>query len=337
MRKAVRQRFPYTDALWLRPKTEADWLAERQNDVTATDAAALFGVSPYCTPFELYHRKAGNLTVEFETTERMRWGQRLQDAIARGICEDRGWKIINAEPYLYVRSARFVGMGASPDYIVFDPDRGPGMLEIKNVDKFVGLDDWSEVDEAPVHIEFQIQHQLECSELPWGAIGGLIGGNEARVIVRERDTEVGIELGQRVTDLWRRVRDKDAPAPDYLKDYDSVRRLYKHADVGSVLSLDLAEPDDAQVKRLLELCAAEREAALRGKLAKEDRERAQAEVLTIIQDHETVTGLPGFKVRAATQHREERTQTVKAFSFRDLRITAEKPPKPKADKKAAQV
>lgn len=328
MRKSVRQRFPYTDALWLRPKTEADWHAERKNDVTATDAAALFGVSPYCTPFELYHRKAGTLTVEVETTERMRWGQRLQDAIARGICEDKGWRIINAEPYLYARSPRFIGMGASPDYIVLDPERGPGTLEIKNVDKFVALDDWSDANEAPVHIEFQLQHQLEATALPWGAIGGLIGGNEARVIIRERDEEVGIEIGQRITDLWRRVRDQDPPPPNYLADFDAIRTIYKHAEVGAVLDLTTT-PEPALLDRLLGLCAAERDAALRMKAAKEDRERAQAEVLDIIRDHETVTGVPGFKIRAATQYREERTQTVKAYSFRDLRITAEKPKAPK--------
>lgn len=330
MAKTVRQRFPYTDSHWSRPKTETEWHAERKGDVTATDSAALFGVSPYATMFELFHTKAGTLKVEFEETDRMRWGKRLQNAIAVGICEDNGWRIVSDHPYLYVRSARFVGMGASPDFVVHCPKRGVGLLEIKNVDRFIAKDQWSD-DEAPVHIEFQLQHQLECAALPWGCIGGLIGGNEAMTVIRDRDLDVGTEIGNRVTDLWRRVRDNDPPTPNYLADFDTIKRLYKHADVGK--ALDLTDPlkDEASrlaiADRLGKLCAAERDAALRGKFADEDRKRAQAEILTIIDDAESVLGVPGFNIRAATQHREARTQEVRATSFRDLRISVPKPPK----------
>ncbi len=350
MQRVGRQRFPYTtEALWTRPETEADWHALRQTDVTATDSAALFGVSPYSTPFELFHRKAGSLKVEIEETERLLWGKRLQSAIALGICEDNGWRIVGDHPFLYARSGRFVGMGASPDYIVFCPLKGVGLLEIKNVDSFIARNDWSD-EEAPVHIEFQLQHQLECTGLSWGAIGGLIGGNKARVIIRERDREVGTEIGNRVTDLWRRVRDKDPPAPNYLADYDAIRQLYKNADVGKVLDftgVPLAAESDAEpaevldergqvVTRLHTLCAAERDAKLRKDAAEEDGKRAKAEILTIIEDAEAVTGIPGFKIKATTQHREERTQVVKASSFRDLRISVERPPKSKASKGAAE-
>ena len=350
MQRVGRQRFPYTaEALWTRPETEADWHALRKTDVTATDSAALFGVSPYCTPFELFHRKAGSLTIEVEETERLLWGKRLQSAIALGICEDNGWRIVGDHPFLYARSGNFVGMGASPDYIVFCPTRGVGLLEIKNVDSFIGRNDWSE-DEAPVHIEFQLQHQLECTGLSWGAIGGLIGGNRVLVIVRDRDREVGNEIGNRVMDLWRRVRDKDPPAPNYLADFEAIKRLYRNADVGKVLDftgvpivdamdtepIELLDERGQVVQRLTTLCAAERDAAKRGKEAKEDRQRAQAEILTIIEDAESVVGIPGFKVKASTQHREERTQVVAASSFRDLRISVVKPPKQKAGKSGAE-
>lgn len=220
-----RQRFPFSNALWFRPKTESDWLRLRETDVTATDSAALFGVSPYATPYELFHVKAGNLKVDFKENTRMLWGKRLQRAIADGICADYGWKILSAHPFLYVKSPHYVGMGASPDYIIHCPARGVGLLEIKNVDKWVGKEEWAD-EESPVHIEFQIQHQLECSGLSWGAIGGLIGGNETKVFIRERDREVGREIGNRVTDLWRRVRDNDPPGADYLKDAAANSRAF---------------------------------------------------------------------------------------------------------------
>ena len=351
MSKLVRRRFPYTtNAEWFRPNIEADWLALRATDVTATDAAALFGVSPYATPFELFHRKAGSLEVTFEESERMRWGKRLQTAIAEGICADNGWTIINRDEYLYVRSKSYVGMGASPDFIVYDEKLGVGTLEIKNVDKFVAFDSWSD-DEAPPHIEFQLQHQLECAQLPWGAIGGLVGGNESRVHIRERDPEVGAEIGNRVTDLWRRVRDNDPPHPDYLKDANALSRIYLNASVGSVL--DMKDVPEDVAERVLKLASIQTLAAKSEKLADEDVKNKKnilqdvilelhaevalaseasrsagnqkissvAEMREIIKDNELILNVPGFKIKASTTHVDASTVERKAYSFRTVRIT----------------
>ena len=63
--------------------TEAAWLKARQQDVTSTESAALFGMSPYTTHFELWHRKHSNTAPEFKSNERMKWGNRLEAAIAR--------------------------------------------------------------------------------------------------------------------------------------------------------------------------------------------------------------------------------------------------------------
>ena len=71
------------------PDNEAQWLEWRKADLTSTEIAALFGASPYTTVYELYHRKAGALPAEaFEVNERMKWGNRLEAAIAAGIAED---------------------------------------------------------------------------------------------------------------------------------------------------------------------------------------------------------------------------------------------------------
>ena len=83
-------------------KSEAEWLAAREKDITSTEAAALFGAGAYVkTPYELYHLKAGTFPApEFEGNDRTRWGNRLEDAIARGIAEDLG---LIVEPFETVR------------------------------------------------------------------------------------------------------------------------------------------------------------------------------------------------------------------------------------------
>lgn len=322
----------HSDALWFRPRTEASWHKHREPDITATSAAALFGVSPYQTPFELYHQLAGNLQVVFEETERMRWGKRLQRVIADGICADNGWRIIDAHPFLYARSPVYAGMGASPDYIIVDeaaPERGPGLLEIKNVDKFVALDGWAE-EEAPVHIEFQLQHQLEATRLEWGVIGGLVGGNDPRTYRRDYDPEVGKEIGERVVAMHDRVKRADPPPADYLADYDTIRTLYRVAEVGKAINLDVTESEEAeaQAERIVALAAHKMAMDAAAKNAKEDAQRATAELIEALGDTESAFGR-GYKISASTTYREAVTIVQPATHYRNCRVSM---PKKKAKK-----
>lgn len=323
-------RHQYTEsAEWFWPRTEKAWHKLRKPDITATAAASLFGVSPYMTPFDMFHRMAGTVEVVFEENERMRWGKRLQNAIALGICEDYGWEIVDAHPFLYARSKRFPGLGASPDYVIRDPAKpelGLGGLEIKNVDLFVAKDDWTD-EEAPPHIEFQVQHQNAVCGFKWGVVGGLIGGNTPRVFIRERDDEVIAELVERAADMHRRVAENDPPSPDYLADYETIRTIYRHAT--PVKSFDLDNPtDELDAKKLAGLIEAKFKADEAAALADEDKKRRAAELLDYIKDTESVFG-GGWKVSASTTHRAESVVTFKATSFRNLRVSKPKPKKGK--------
>src|SRR3990172_11795006 len=115
----------------IKPKNEAEWLSLRMKDITSTEISALFGISPYSTEFELWHRKKNKLYVDFEETERMTWGLRLQNAIAKGIAEDQGWKVRRMNEYIRIPELR---IGASFDFSIEGKDIEPGILEIKNVD-----------------------------------------------------------------------------------------------------------------------------------------------------------------------------------------------------------
>lgn len=324
----MKGRHQYTrDAEWFWPRTEKAWHRLRRPDITATAAATLFGVSPYMTPFDMFHRMRGDIEVVIEENERMRWGKRLQNAIALGICEDYGWEIVDSHPFLYARSRVFPGLGASPDYVIRDPAKpelGLGGLEIKNVDLFVAKDDWTD-EEAPPHIEAQVQHQNAVCGFKWGVVGGLIGGNTPRVFIRERDEEFIAELASRAADMHRRVAENDPPDPDYLKDFDTIRTIYRHAT--PVKSYDLDNPtEELDPGTLTALIAAKWDADEAFNLAEEDKKRCSAALLDFIKDTETVFG-GGWKVAASTTHRAESVVTYPATSFRNLRIYKPKPKK----------
>ena len=57
------------------PASEEEWLKLRTLDVTSTESPALFGLSPYMTKFELWHRKKSGEVYTIKDNERMFWGR----------------------------------------------------------------------------------------------------------------------------------------------------------------------------------------------------------------------------------------------------------------------
>lgn len=211
------------------------WHSLRAQDLTSTDIAALFGMSPYATAIDVWHAKRDGIVETIEDNERMRWGRRLESVVAEGIAEDQGWWVRSFKEYGRLPEHR---LGASFDYRIRLGDpvsmcsrpfcldsmgktcRSPDMctperdsdvdaiLEIKTVDALAFRSGWTvEPDfiEAPAHIELQLQHQLLVSGLRVGYIGALVGGNTVRLIRREADEDVHAAILQRAAEFWQSV------------------------------------------------------------------------------------------------------------------------------------
>lgn len=213
----------------LSPESRDEWLKMRRLDITSTDCAAMFGLSPYKTPLQLWLKLHTDLDDSIEETERMRWGTRLESAIAHGIAEDRGWRIEKWNYYQRIVDHR---LGSSFDFMVMG-DR-PAILEIKNV----GLhqfSSWVETAsglEAPLHIEMQVQHQMLVAGVDLAYIGVLVGGNQVHVIEREADMEIQEQILAKAKEFWSMT---ERPPADYAKDAQAIIRLNQFAEPGTVL------------------------------------------------------------------------------------------------------
>lgn len=286
-------------------QTEAEWLTAREADVTSTEASALFGCSPYATAYELFHRKTGQLVMPFETNERMKWGNRLEAAIAYGIAEDLGLIVEPFKVYMRIADLR---MGSSFDFKIvgiaerFEGDEtyrdlfrehGPGILEVKNVDGLQFRRGWiaGEEMEAPPHIELQVQHQMEVADLPYAVFAPLVGGNTPQPFFRLRDIEVGALLQAKVAEFWLRCDTNNAPDPDYTQDGEVIAKLLDN-DNGQTV-------DMSDNNRLAELAAIYSQASADEKEAKARKDAAKAETLLIIGENAKVIGA-GFSISAAS-------------------------------------
>lgn len=209
---------------------ELQWLEERTKDVTSTEVSALFGLSPYMTDFELYHNKSSGQVVRIEENERMKWGKRFESAIALGVAQDEGWEVEKFDVYMRDTEKR---IGSSFDYKITSSGDGPGILEIKNVDGLQFKQKWTE-DEAPEHIELQIQHQMLVSGLKWTALVAMVNGNHPVVIYRDFDPQIGVAIMRRVAAFWEMVKTGVAPAADYSRDADVIARIHAQANPGEI-------------------------------------------------------------------------------------------------------
>jgi putative phage-type endonuclease len=294
----------------LKPQTEAEWLELRAGDVTSTESPALFGCSPYTTQFELVHRKRERQVVTLEPNERVRWGSRLQDAIAIGIAEDNGWEVRRMSEYMRIPDIR---MGSSFDFAVGEE----GLLEVKNVDALAFRDGWlveGDSVEAPPHIELQVQHQLAVSGRKWAAIGALVGGNRVVMIRREPDSSIVTSIRERVAKFWDDIAKGIEPSPNWTEDAGFIARLYSQAASGKVL--DVRSDSDiaflaAEYARLGE----------EEKTAKSQRDAVKAQLLMKIGDAEKAVG-DGFSISAGTVS--GGPVSFERASYRNFRVTWKK-------------
>jgi predicted phage-related endonuclease len=195
-------------------------------------------------------------------------------------------------------------IGSSFDYFFGDD----GILEIKNVDSYIFNQQWLE-GEAPLHIEFQVQHQLLVADRNRMIIGVLVGGNEIKTIERERDEQVIEAIKMKCAEFWART---SAPQPDFEKDAEFIKSLYKYADPNKIIkSNDRIEALALKYKQGGEI----------EKQGKALKDAAKAEILTIIRDAEKVKG-DNFSISAGLIGPSE--YVVKKDGYRNFKITWKK-------------
>lgn len=286
--------------------SEEAWLALRDKDLTSTEVSALFGCSPYATAYELYHRKTGQLVVDFELNDRIKWGNRLETAIALGIAEDHG---LIVEPFKVYARITDLRMGSSFDFKIVGlaegftgdetyrdlfRDNGPGIMEVKNVDGLQFKRAWiadGAIMEAPPHIELQVQHQQEVADMEWTLVAPLVGGNTPMPFVRMRDRQIGAAIREKCEWFWSLVDAGKAPEPDYTVDGKTIAAL---------LANDNGETVDMKDNnRLAEVVAAHAEASKEADAADSRKEAAKAEILMIIGTNAKVL-LNGCYINAGT-------------------------------------
>jgi hypothetical protein len=185
--------------------------------ISSTQSAALpaFNCSPYLTPWMLYQHFKGH-AVDVEETARMEWGTALQPLVLAKARDALGLEIVPNYKNEYVRS-NAMPMGCTVDAIANDPQRGPGVVEVKCVfDYGVWAREWSGGKAVPRHHEIQLQHHMAVGDgkkpYDWGVFAVWVCA-DLQFFERTRDDDFSIALAAESVKFLGQVESNQEPDP----------------------------------------------------------------------------------------------------------------------------
>lgn len=246
------------------------WLELRK--IGSSDAAAVCGISPWRTPFDVWLSLTGQAE-PVEESEAMRWGTILEPIIAEEFSARTGLRVERADCLL--AHAKYPWITDSPDYWVWDENGIMGTLEIKNTSAYLSQE-WDE--QIPDSAHCQAAHHLAVTELPYCYVCGLIGGNTLKWQRVERDPELIKTVLKTENDFWEMVESK-TPPPLQSKDSGTIDKLYP---VGNGESVELS-PQAAKFAHEYNIAKAEE------KRFKEKKDEAAANLKALIGEAEKAT------------------------------------------------
>lgn len=273
---------------------------ERTRWVGASEVAALFGVHPNLTLFELWHIKAGSIpAVDMDGEERIEAGRFLEPSIAAWAAEKYKWPLRKVNDY--TPHPTIPGMGASLDFITDVAGQGEHYgepVEVKNVDNSIFRDPdhgWAvegqNLVDAPAHFLIQVQHQMACRPAAGqGWIVPCVGGNRVYRMPIPRHTKMIAKIEERVSWFWDTIRRGEEPTPDFENDSSAITRLYKGMGMEII---DLRDNPRARI-----LCMDYVSAHHVVVTASARKQAALAELKTMMQDAKAAI-IDGYRIKAS--------------------------------------
>ena len=170
----------------------AAWLEARKKGIQASEAAAIFGLSPYMTAYDLYRLKRGKATdKDLSDNDRVAYGQAAEPLIRGIFALDFPQYEITYRQYDIYRNDRIPFIGATLDGELFDTENlRSGILEIKTclISSATLSQEW-QGDRIPDQYYVQIVHQLAATGFDFVKLAALLryeidGEKFSRIIYR---------------------------------------------------------------------------------------------------------------------------------------------------------
>ena len=223
-----------------RKMSREKWLEARRNGIGGSDASAILGLNPYCSPLMVYTDKIGKAKDE-EPNEAMRQGTDLEAYVAERFTEETGLKVKRCNKIL--QNPAYPWMFANVDRLIVGHDWG---LERKTTSPYSKF----KFDEGEInpHYYWQSMHYMAVTGAEKWYVAILVLGKAFHVFELNRDEKAIQTLIDAEQDFWlNHVEQKNTPLPTGSEsDGKAISALYpigKDGDDEDIMPMD--DLDDA--------------------------------------------------------------------------------------------
>lgn len=204
-------------------------LEARRHVIGGSDIAAIAGLNPYRSPLAVYLNKRGEVEDQPDN-ERMLWGRKLEDVVARHFAEVNEVKVQRVNRMLV--HPKYPMFGANLDRLVVKPK---SVLEVKTGSAH-GKQAWSE-ETIPPYYELQLRWYLMVTGLKEGWVAALLGGQEYIERHITRDKEIEDYLIQIALEFWKMVEEGTPPEP-VAQDTELIKAMHPRSEAISIVLPD---------------------------------------------------------------------------------------------------
>ena len=255
----------------------AAWLAQRCTGIGGSDVAAILGLSKFKSPLDVYKDKIGE-TPDGEQSQAAYWGTKLEDIVAQEFQERTGLKVqrvnkqLSREEWMHANIDRAVVNHAISGTVRIQVEAKQAetgrllttdaILECKTASSYIA-DQWGPSQEEeivsgkvvsdhkiPIYYETQVQWYLGVTGASVCYVAALLGGQDFRIYLVQRDNEVITALQDQCSAFWfENVQKRIPPEPHTAEE---VQKLFAKDDGEMIEATNDVAADIGELRNLTE-------------------------------------------------------------------------------------
>ena len=221
-----------------------------------SDIAAIFGVSPWVTPKELWLIKKGRMKVPPKSNELQLELGHLLEPIAARLYELKSKNIVEEDTLLYQHAHYPYALANFDRRIIRKEDGERGILECKSTSHFKA-DAWKD-DGCPLYYELQLRFYLAVADVSFGDFAAIWGNNPDNDFAMPRlirDPVMEGQIFERCDEfIWSLVHDKEPTMEDIAPKLalESLAKIYGSSQPG-LPTIEFPKEYEGDLRRIAEL------------------------------------------------------------------------------------
>ena len=222
---------------------------DRSQGIGASDAAAVLGISPWRSPWDVWAEKTHDPSYEPQAeTEAMRWGTILEPVLIEEYERQTGRIVIDRQGLFQDGHVYCHLDGAIESADENTLGTYEGVVEVKTATR---AKDWA--DGVPEYYQAQVYVCIELSDAKWADVAVLLPGGDFRIYRIEADPEVQAGIMTALEAFWTQHVMTGTPPP--VDGSDGARRYLAGRYAGTEDALPDTDEIEPVVTRLAEVRA----------------------------------------------------------------------------------